>query len=213
MFFDVFDRLIISIDSSLRTLTGQVDGTGRSYPVTSRYDEQTLSFSPSQKSMSIEQLRINHTGEVCAQALYHSQMLFCRNQAVNQWLLEAAYEEQDHLLWCQRRLDELGGKPSLLNPIYYFSSYTIGAVLSVLSLELNLGFIRATEDLVCEHLHRQMDILSFDSRSKEVIAQMIVDEGQHSDTACHYGGLSYSPFTCEIMRMTSSAMKVSVAVI
>lgn len=209
MFLNFLDRIIISFDNSLKTLAGKVEGTGRLYPVT-EVDAMNKS-SLSKRKISIEQMRINHTGEICAQALYHSQFLFSQDIKVNDWLVHAAQEEQDHLIWCARRLDELGGRPSYLNGLFYASSYMMGATLSAMSVELNLGFIRATEDLVCEHLQRQLTTLDFDISSRQIIEAMIQDEAEHSVTAESYGGVEFSPYLYDLMRLQASFMKVVVS--
>ena len=209
MLLTILDRLIISFDNSLKTLCGSVQGTGRQYPADSISENQK--FSLSERQISIEQLRINHTGEICAQALYHSQYLFCSDYVIRRWLLHAAQEEQDHLIWCQKRLNELDGRGSFLNPFFYLSSYLVGATFSAMSDELNLGFIRATEDLVCEHLQRQIQTLDYDPRSKKVIEQMILDEDQHGQTAAKYGGVTFSPYIYDCMRITAGFMKITVS--
>jgi ubiquinone biosynthesis monooxygenase Coq7 len=199
------DKLVLSFDNSLKTLSGQVRGTGRPYPV----DENSMQSQLLESEIVISkgQMRINHTGEVCAQALYHAQSLFCRSQKISDWLLEASLEEQDHLLWCHRRLTELKTSPSIFNPFFYGASFLMGSSLSLISDKLNLGFIRATEDLVCEHLIEQKKILTFDKFSLRIISQMIIDEKQHSEAAEYFGGFQFSPFFLASMRMSASVMK------
>lgn len=213
MTYNFGDKLIISFDSALKTLLGNVRGTDRSCPSLDEQERQWENFSYEQNQQSIAQMRINHTGEVCAQALYHAQILLSDDENINHWLLKAAREEQDHLLWCAKRLDELDGRPSYLNPFFYSTSFLIGATLSALSPAVNLGFIRASEDLVCEHLVRQHGYILFDKTSRAIIRQMITDETEHSTQASQYGGVSYSPLSLEVMRLFSSVMKISVTVI
>lgn len=210
MFPSFIDKLVICFDNSLKTLTGQVSGTGRSSPLKD-FVAQESPLTRSEQAMSCRQMRINHTGEVCAQALYHAQSLFCRSQQVSQWLYRASLEEQDHLLWCQERLEELGTGASVFNPFFYSASFFMGASLSLVSDKLNLGFIRATEDLVCEHLKDQEKVLVFDKRSRVIIEQMIIDEQEHSDVAQHFGGFQFSPSFLQAMRITASLMKTTVS--
>lgn len=213
MFLTLSDKLIMSFDNALQTLSGTVRGTGRKNPSLKVKETVTEELSDEQLKQAQAQMRINHTGEVCAQALYHAQMLFNQDKVIDKWLIKAAKEEQDHLIWTAERLDEMKSKQSYLNPFFYGSSFVIGAFLSALSPAVNLGFIRATEDLVCEHLERQTKYLSFDKRSQSIIQTMIKDEQEHSDSAAHYGGLSYSPMALEVMRLQASVMKVSVTLI
>ena len=203
----------MSFDNALQTLSGTVKGTGRKNPSQELEEKKNNSLSQEQLKQAQAQMRINHTGEICAQALYHAQMLFNQDKTIDQWLITAAKEEQDHLLWTAQRLKELDSPESFLNPIYYASSFMMGAMLSMLSPAVNLGFIRATEELVCEHLERQKKYLSFDTRSQAIVQTMIEDEQHHGQSAADYGGLSYSPLALEVMRLQASVMKVSVTLI
>ena len=129
-------------------------------------------------------MRINHTGEVCAQALYQGQALTARLPEVRDAMEEAAREEIDHLVWCEQRIQELGGRTSLLNPVFYGLSFGIGALAGKISDRVSLGFVAATEEQVCKHLSQHMTSLPVqDEKSKAVLLQMLEDEARHATTA------------------------------
>ena len=126
-------------------------------------------------------MRVNHAGEVCAQALYQGQALTAKLPEVGQQMEEAAAEEIDHLAWCEERITELGGNTSLLNPIWYAMSFGIGAGAGLISDKLSLGFVAATEDQVCEHLKIHLDQLPVnDHKSRAIVEEMLVDEERHA---------------------------------
>ena len=128
-------------------------------------------------------MRVNHTGEVCAQALYEGQALTARDAAVRERLLSAAGEEADHLAWCAERLDELGSAPSVLNPVFYGASYAMGAVTGLIGDKVSLGFVEATEHQVCEHLERHLDALpDQDAKSRAIVERMHEEEARHGES-------------------------------
>jgi ubiquinone biosynthesis monooxygenase Coq7 len=153
-------------------------------------------------------MRINHTGEVCAQALYLGQAVLARNADTREHLLHAADEETDHLAWCAARLKELGSRPSLFNPLWYAGSYTIGAVAALAGDPLSLGFVVETERQVEAHLQDHLEKLpSPDERSRAVLAQMQADEARHAQEAKQRGGIDL-PFPLpKLMSLSSMVMK------
>ena len=153
-------------------------------------------------------MRINHTGEVCAQALYLGQAVLARNADTRDHLLHAADEETDHLAWCAARLKELDSRPSLLNPLWYAGSYTIGAVAALAGDPLSLGFVVETERQVEAHLQDHLEKLPApDERSRAVLTQMQADEVRHAQEAQQRGGVDL-PFPLpKLMSLSSMVMK------
>ena len=153
-------------------------------------------------------MRINHVGEVCAQALYSGQAAVARDSGVRQQLLEAAAEETDHLAWCGERLHELGDRPSLLNPIWYGGAYAIGAVAGLVSDKLSLGFVVETERQVEAHLAGHLDKLPVaDQRSRAIVSQMKEDEARHADQALASGGVLLPEPVKGMMRLAANVMR------
>ena len=125
-------------------------------------------------------------------------------------MAEAAAEEIDHLAWCEERIDELDGKPSLLNPLWYAASFGLGATAGLISDKLSLGFVAATEDQVCNHLQEHLDRLpANDSKSRAVVEQMLIDEKHHAETALDAGGYPFPGPVKKLMTVVSSAMTAS----
>ena len=135
-------------------------------------------------------MRVNHSGEIAAQALYHGQAVTARDEAVKQRLEQSAEEEGDHLTWCQIRVEELGEKTSLLSVFWYWGSFAIGATAGLAGDKWSLGFIKETEDQVIEHLQGHLEQLPLeDQKSRAVIEQMMIDEAHHGDKAVEAGGV------------------------
>jgi 3-demethoxyubiquinol 3-hydroxylase len=153
-------------------------------------------------------MRINHTGEVCAQALYFGQASLARDEQNREHLLHAAAEETDHLAWCAQRLQELDSRPSLLNPLWYLGSYAIGAAAALAGDPVSLGFVVETERQVEAHLAEHLEKLPVqDARSQAVLAQMQVDEVRHAQAAQQRGGIEL-PFPLpKLMHLSSMVMK------
>jgi len=153
-------------------------------------------------------MRINHAGEVCAQALYSGQAAVARDAAVRTRLLEAAAEETDHLAWCGERLDALHSRPSLLNPLWYAGSFAIGAAAALASDAVSLGFVVETERQVEAHLGEHLQKLpEDDARSRAVVAQMQADEARHGTLARQAGGIDLPAPVPALMRAASAVMK------
>jgi ubiquinone biosynthesis monooxygenase Coq7 len=179
------DKLIIGFDSALRTLLTPAQ-TLRSVPGSELPEAELTDM---EKRLSCALMRVNHVGEVCAQALYQGQGLTARNETVQQTLMQAAREETEHLAWTERRIAELGGRKSLLNPLWYGGSFAIGVVAGMLGDKWNLGFLAETEHQVGAHLGSHLLLLPHnDERSRAIVTQMKIDEASHATMALSYGG-------------------------
>lgn len=185
-------------------------------PVASRANpaaKRTAEDNPSEQDLdtSAALMRVNHSGEVAAQALYHGQQLFARDPSVRNRLAESAGEEQDHLAWCEQRLRELDAQPSRLNPVWYLGAYSIGAVAGLIGDRVSLGFVAETEKQVVRHLHDHLGRLpENDSRSQAILEQMAIDETAHGEAALLEGGIPPPPpvrrlmgFAGEIIRQVA----------
>ena len=152
-------------------------------------------------------MRVNHCGEVCAQALYQGQALFARDPAVAESLQEAADEEIDHLAWTSSRIRELGGRESLLNPLWYGGAFAIGAAAAALSDKISLGFVAETERQVSAHLQSHLDKLpAQDEKSRAVVKQMDIDEQQHATNAVQMGATELPEPAKQLMRLMGKVM-------
>jgi ubiquinone biosynthesis monooxygenase Coq7 len=152
-------------------------------------------------------MRINHTGEVCAQALYQGQALTAKLPDIRQEMEKAAEEEVDHLVWCHERLNELDSHTSLLNPLFYGLSFSMGAFAGAVSDKISLGFVAATEELVCNHLEKHLQELpENDQKSKQIVSQMLEDEARHQQTALDAGGARFPTPVKFGMKLLSKAM-------
>ena len=196
------DRLLAHVDRSVKTMTGTL-------PVANgfEHDSQADELTPEEQSKSRQLMRINHCGEVCAQGLYHGQMLSARNDSTKDHLQHAAEDEQKHLLWCQERLRELRGQTSYLNPLWYGASFVVGAATGLMGDRVSLGFIAATEEEVCKHLDRHLaELPEGDHRTREIIARMQADEAGHEQAALDEGGAPYPVALKKIMALQSALM-------
>jgi 3-demethoxyubiquinol 3-hydroxylase len=197
------DRLIREIDRGLRTVAA-ANVSGRPFP------DQGLSESvtdPAARRHAAALMRVNHAGEIAAQALYHGQALTARNPAVREQMLAAAREETDHLAWCERRVRDLDSRTSLLAPVWYAGSFAIGALAGMTGDRTSLGFVEETEKQVVQHLDSHMDSLpSEDERSRAIIAQMKADEDRHAGEARSGGAVSLPRPVRELMRRTALIM-------
>lgn len=167
-------------------------------------------LSAAQKRQSAGLMRVNHSGEVAAQALYHGQALMARNPQTRQWLLQAAREEADHLAWCEERLQELGSGPSVLAPFWYAGSFAIGAAAAALGDRISLGFVSETERQVEGHLQGHLEKLpEDDTRSRAILEAMKHDESDHGEQARAGGGIELPEPVKQLMRNTSRVMTVT----
>ena len=206
--YSLFDKLIQNADQALRTL---VPGAAREYRPSPAASRPYHELSEQEAGHAAGLMRINHTGEVCAQALYQGQALTAKLPEVRDAMEEAAREEIDHLGWCENRVKELGSSTSVLNPLFYGMSFAIGAAAGKVSDKMSLGFVAATEDQVCKHLSQHMTSLPVqDEKSKAVLLQMLEDEAKHATTALNAGGHKF-PFPVKLaMTAVSKVMTKSV---
>ncbi len=197
------DQLITEFDKGLRTLAARAHTT-RDYP-DAGLPEPVLSESEKKHAASL--MRINHTGEICAQALYQGQALTAHDPAVQEKLQQAAQEETEHLAWTAKRVHELGSHLSVLNPLYYTASLALGAAAGLLGDKWNLGFLAETEHQVGGHLQSHLASLPpQDEKSRAVVQQMYVDETRHSEMAKQLGGAELPLPVKLLMRATSKIM-------
>ncbi len=197
------ERLILGLDGALRTLGG-VSQARRDYPATEAHAE-VEDAADSRHAAGL--MRVNHAGEVCAQALYRGQALTARGEVVRASLQAAARDEEDHLAWCEQRLAELGERPSVLNPLWYAGSFAVGALTGLLGDRTSLGFVAATEEKVVEHLERHEQALPVaDQRSREVVAHMKADEQRHGQEALAGGGQALPAPVKELMALLARVM-------
>lgn len=197
------DRLIIEFDRGLRTLLSRAHSV-RPHP-DEHLPEAPLDDVERKKAAAL--MRVNHSGEICAQALYQGQALTARDPKVQQSLYRAAQEETEHLAWTARRVHELGGHLSWLNPIWYTGSLAMGAFAGMLGDKWNLGFLAETERQVGEHLQSHLDRLpEHDEKSRAVVVQMFMDETAHSDMAISLGGAKLPAPVSAAMKLNGRAM-------
>jgi len=203
----LLDKLLDQIDSGLRTSFGNAPTPQRVSPAKT-LDEPELTEQERQHTIGL--MRVNHAGEICAQALYQGQALTAKLPEVGDKMKQAAEEEIDHLAWCEERINELGGKTSVLNPAWYAMSFTLGAGAGLISDKLSLGFVAATENQVCSHLESHLEALPLeDNKSRSIIEQMLVDEAHHAESALAAGGHRFPKPVKALMTLVSSAMTKS----
>ncbi len=197
------DKLIIEFDKGLRTVLAPAP-TVRPLP---GKDLPQAEMTEDEKRLAAGLMRVNHSGEVCAQALYQGQALTARNPQAKAALEQAAQEETEHLNWCEARIRELGSHKSYLNPLWYTGSLAIGMLAGALGDRWNLGFLAETERQVGAHLQGHLDRLpAQDARSRAVVEQMKIDEARHATTAIEHGGAEL-PLPVRLgMKLTSKLM-------
>jgi len=200
---DTLDRLILAADSALRTCFA-THTASRPCPVPAAEDGV---LTVDDKRLSAALMRVNHVGEVCAQALYASQALGTNDPALKAQFVHAAQEETDHLAWTEQRLKELGGRTSLLNPLWYGGAFAIGLLAAKAGDQVSLGFVVETERQVEHHLNSHMSRLPVgDERSRAIVAQMRDDEVAHADAALSAGGVSLPAPVKGLMRLAAKVM-------
>lgn len=201
------DRLLIAADSALRTVFAR-HHANRPTPMWAAEMPTPAPLTETEKSEAAALMRVNHVGEVCAQALYTAQALATKNLALRQHLTAACNEETDHLAWCEQRLEALGGRPSLLNPLWYAGAFGIGYAAAKLGGDrMSLGFVVETERQVEAHLESHLGLLpSNDGPSRAIVAQMKTDEAQHAKEALAAGAAELpAPFKA-LMKVASQVM-------
>lgn len=202
--FSPLDRLLIQADQAVRTVWGRPVTTGRPDPAAGCNERK---LSEHERRVAGRLMRVNHVGEICAQALYQGQSLTARNEKTQHALERAAAEENDHLAWCEQRLQELGSRKSFLNPLWYAGSFSIGALAGFAGDRWNLGFLAETERQVVAHLDRHLDRLpEQDTRTRAILEQMKIDEGRHATSALRAGGALLPGPVSRAMRFASRLM-------
>ncbi len=209
------DQWLTSLDNALRTVAGAVHAA-RPNPAAAVPPDEALDppLDAQQRAEAGALMRVNHVGEVCAQALYQAQALTARSGSLRQAMEHAAREETDHLAWTQQRLHELGDRPSWLNPLWYVGAFGIGLLAGRLGDRVSLGFVVETERQVEQHLAGHLDRLpAADTRSRAIVQAMKEDERRHADEALAAGGVELPPPVRWLMRgaakvMTTTAYRV-----
>ncbi|AFJ02183.1 2-octaprenyl-3-methyl-6-methoxy-1,4-benzoquinol hydroxylase [Methylophaga frappieri] len=202
--FSFVDHLILNLDRAVTTLWGQPAGTGRANPADSVNSEP---LSKAEQKHNAGLMRVNHAGEVAAQALYQGQALTARLPEVRAAMEHAALEENDHLIWCDQRLQSLHSHRSILNPLWYIGSFTIGAIAGKAGDNWSLGFVGETERQVTRHLDQHLNTLAGpDNATRAVLEQMKIDEIEHGEQAMAAGGSVLPAPVRQLMRLTSKIM-------
>jgi ubiquinone biosynthesis monooxygenase Coq7 len=200
----MLDDFVVGFDRALRTLGG-LASSARPVPGAAISEAE---FTPEERRHAAGLMRVNHTGEICAQALYAAQALVARDPAIRDAFAQAAREEEEHLAWTRQRLAELSDRPSLLNPLWYAGSFAIGVAAALASDPVNLGFVVETERQVEEHLTGHMERLpAADARSRAIVEQMRDDEARHGAMA-QAAGAANLPFPVRgLMRAAADVMR------
>ncbi len=202
--YHLLDKICLSADVALRTLTGNPIGTDRAAP-TLNIEEAKLSEANKHHIAGL--MRINHCGEVCAQALYQGQSLTAKLPEVREKMETAAVEENDHLKWCRQRLQEINSHTSYLDPVFYAGSFAIGAIAGLAGDKWSLGFVAETERQVVAHLESHLHQLpENDERSRAILKIMKEDEQQHATTALEAGGAELPQTLRKLMSLVSKVM-------
>ncbi len=200
----LLDKLISEADSVMKTMTSRGNRASRPSPSTGHLDS---ALTAAQRQHVAGLMRVNHTGEVCAQALYQGQALTAKLPTVRKEMQQAAREEVDHLVWCEERLRELGSHTSVLNPAWYGMSFALGAIAGAISDKVSLGFVAATEERVCSHLRDHLKQLpQEDRKSQLILQQMLQDEQRHGDKALEAGGTVFPQPVKDVMGSVSKFM-------
>ena len=202
--YSLADKFLMHIDTGLRTVLGRPQTTERPNPAA---DIEETELTEAEKDLAGRLMRINHAGEVAAQGLYEGQSLTARLPEVRDKMERAAMEENDHLAWCESRINELGSHKSYLSPFWYGGSLAIGALAGLAGDKWSLGFVTETENQVVRHLDNHLAQLSEkDQKSRAILEQMKEDEGHHATTALHAGGAELPDPIKKLMTLTSKVM-------
>ncbi len=202
------DLLLSRVGRRLRQFAGEHGDSAQSAvrpSPASGHDEPALNGVEREHAAGL--MRVNHTGEICAQALYQGQAMMTRSSEVRSKLLGAAQEEADHLAWCETRLQELEADPSKLNPLFYAASFALGAATAMVSDKVSLGFVHATEERVAKHLRAHLKALpGEDRKSQLILQQMLLDEERHGQEALEHGGGEFPRPVKDAMSLASQLM-------
>lgn len=202
--FSPFDNFIIAFDKALTTVAGQPDTTTRAVPGAALSEGELTEV---ERKQAAGLMRVNHAGEVSAQALYQGQALTAKLPQVREAMELAAQEENDHLVWCKQRLDALSSHTSVLNPLWYAGSFALGAIAGKIGDKWSLGFVAETEKQVVEHIDGHLKVISEqDVKSRAVLEQMRIDEEHHGTKALEAGGASLPLPIRKTMSMVSKLM-------
>ena len=205
--YSFVDQLIIKVDLILRTACATETGGQREYPAVGIPEGD---LNTQEKETTARLMRVNHAGEIAAQGLYHGQALGARSTATRTHLLNSAHQEADHLYWCKQRIKQLGGRTSLLAPLWYAGSVAIGVVASIAGDQWSLAFIQETEKQVVEHLQSHLARLSAKDRiTRAIIVQIMADETEHEQAARRRSDYQLSSAISVLMRATAKIMTVS----
>jgi len=200
------DHLLIGVDRVVRSVSHGSTHAQQPSPADAA-DDADNSLSEEEKQHIAALMRINHTGEVCAQALYQGQALTARQADIKESMAESAREEEDHLAWCEARIAELDGRTSHLNPLFYALSFGVGALAGVAGDKWSLGFVAATEEQVCHHLREHLEKLpANDHKTRAILNKMLSDEAQHGNKALDAGGVEFNPQAKALMTAVSKLM-------
>lgn len=202
--YSFLDKICLGIDQAVKSLTDSLQTNPTTYPAQHVEDSQ---LNEKQKKHSAALMRINHAGEICAQALYHGQGIVSKSAAVQEKMQHAAKEEGEHLAWCKTRLDELGSHVSYLNPVWYVGSFCIGMIAGIAGDKWSLGFVAETEKQVIKHLAGHLQLLpAQDLRSYTILQKMEEDEARHRDEAILLGAKELPSPIRHCMAFTSKIM-------
>lgn len=200
---NLWDKLILTLDQAVRTLGNNPKTSGQPYPASDKTENMGIEESNHAAAL----MRINHTGEICAQGLYHGQALVSRTPEMQVQMQEAALEEGDHLAWCQQRIDELGSHTSYLNPLWYTGSLCIGLLAGMIGDKWSLGFVVETERQVILHLEKHLQALpEQDGISRQILERMEIDEAAHRDQAIASGAKELPDTIKKAMSLVSKIM-------
>ena len=201
------DRLLSRVDKRLRQLAGESTSLPKAARPSPSVGHEEPALSTREREHAAGLMRVNHTGEVCAQALYQGQALAARSEETREKLLGAAQEEADHLAWCETRLVELDAEPSRLNPLFYAASFALGAATAMAGDKVSLGFVHATEERVASHLRSHLKALpGEDRKSQLILQQMLNDEERHGAEALEHGGEEFPRPVKDVMTLASQLM-------
>ncbi len=202
--YSLFDSLIMECDKALKTVIGRPETTDRQLPG-KELAEQDLTAQ--EQALSTRLMRVNHSGEVSAQALYQGQALTATLPEVRSAMEQAALEENDHLVWCQQRVEHFGGHTSVFNPLWYAGSFVMGAVAGKIGDKWSLGFVAETEKQVVKHLDEHLEQISeSDAKSRAILEQMRIDELHHGTIALEAGGATLPKPVQIVMAAMSKVM-------
>ena len=202
--YTALDRIIIGFDDFLHQIAPENKSVSRSSPADNVVDG---TLTPTMQSVSAGLMRVNHAGEVAAQALYQGQTMTARDRDIQQIMKTSADEEVDHLVWCQQRLDELGSHASFLGPVWYSGSLAIGILAGLIGDRWSLGFLAETENQVVRHLDSHLDKLPGpDNKSRAILEQMRKDESHHATVAMELGAVELPGAVRRLMQLCSKVM-------